>query len=236
MMINMKSKCLRLANILLILQFSHGWDSRLPPRFERTRNTAILSAKDQSHKPSDASRRKWLGGALSVVGGTILCPLLPSSAAEVVKTGSVCDPSVSVFQKGGRVVYLLGTAHVSSSSAELAGKLVIETHPKGVFVELDTKRVKGSGILAKRVSIDETTGQEVEMPVSKVIVPNIQQMAIASQSSVPGEGVASNPVPVASVSKPSPIMQAAGAAVGNSIKVSRQICSAMTLPIMRKVD
>ncbi|CAJ1949781.1 unnamed protein product [Cylindrotheca closterium] len=219
----MKSKYLQLVNIVLVLHLSHGWNSRVPTRVERSPHIALSARDDNNHlEPINTSRRKWLGGALSFVGGSmlcpILCPVLPSNAAEAVKTGSVCDASVSVFQKGGRVVYLLGTAHVSSSSAELAGKLVVDTQPKGVFVELDPKRVKGSGILARRVSIDETTGQEVEVPSSKVIVPNIQMLTSTSQPSAAGEDAPSRPVSVAPISKPSPMMQAAGAAVGNSIK------------------
>lgn len=214
----MKSKYVQLANILLVLQLTHGWNSKLPTGIERTRCIALSATSERDLKPTDTSRRKWLGGALSFVGGSKLCPLLPSNAAEAVKSGAVCDASVSVFQKGGRVVYLLGTAHVSSASAELAGKLVVDTHPKGVFVELDHKRVKGSGILAKRVSIDEKTGEEVEMPPSKLIIPNIQMMASNSQPSAAVKGAPSKPASTAPVSSPSPMMQAAGAAVGNSIK------------------
>ena len=44
-----------------------------------------------------------------------------------------------------RLVYLLGTAHISEVSAELAGRLVRDTHPNAVFVELDLKRVGGAG-------------------------------------------------------------------------------------------
>ena len=34
-------------------------------------------------------------------------------------------------KRNGRVIYLLGTAHISSSSAQLAGNLVREVHPNG---------------------------------------------------------------------------------------------------------
>jgi len=40
-----------------------------------------------------------------------------------------------------RTIHILGTAHISSSSAELAGKMVRELKPDVVFVELDAKRV-----------------------------------------------------------------------------------------------
>jgi pheromone shutdown protein TraB len=44
----------------------------------------------------------------------------------------------------------LGTAHISSSSAILAGKMVREIKPNVVFVELDQKRVARAGIVAGR--------------------------------------------------------------------------------------
>jgi pheromone shutdown protein TraB len=40
-----------------------------------------------------------------------------------------------------RTVHILGTAHISSSSAELAGRMVRDLRPDVVFVELDAKRV-----------------------------------------------------------------------------------------------
>lgn len=69
-------------------------------------------------------------------------------------TKAICDPTVSVWQKtsnsvdsGVRTVVLLGTAHISQLSAELAGQLVRDVRPNAVFVELDLKRVAriGSG-------------------------------------------------------------------------------------------
>jgi hypothetical protein len=108
---------------------------------------------------------------------------------------------------------------VSSASAELAGNLVKDIHPAGIFVELDPKRIKGSGILAKRVSIDETTGQEIEAPASRVIVPDIQKISSSAQrsSSSDADSSTTTPPPVLA-SKPNPMVKAAGAAVGNSIK------------------
>ena len=149
--------------------------------------------------------------------------------AQLVSSKAVCDSSVSVWKNPeGRIVYLLGTAHVSKLSAELAGQLVKDTCPDGVFVELDPKRLKpGSGILASKVSTDSKE--------SKIIVPQIQMV-----SSIPGAvsagggsggsaGEAGSSTSVASSSvlpassSPSksnnnPIMKAAATAVGNSIK------------------
>ena len=58
-------------------------------------------------------------------------------------TNILCDPSVSIFynQDKKRTVYLLGTAHISSKSADAAAQLVRDMKPKAVFVELDAKRV-----------------------------------------------------------------------------------------------
>jgi hypothetical protein len=68
----------------------------------------------------------------------------------------LCDPSVSTWARtynddgggggigGGsalRTVHILGTAHISSSSAVLAGRMVRDLRPDVVFVELDAKRV-----------------------------------------------------------------------------------------------
>ena len=62
----------------------------------------------------------------------------------------LCDPSVSTWIRTydddsssarRRTVHILGTAHISSSSAELAGHLVKGLKPDVVFVELDAKRV-----------------------------------------------------------------------------------------------
>mmetsp|Transcript_4810 Transcript_4810/g.9174 ORF Transcript_4810/g.9174 Transcript_4810/m.9174 type:complete len:512 (+) Transcript_4810:133-1668(+) len=56
---------------------------------------------------------------------------------------SLCDPSVSSFRhpSNNRIVHILGTAHISSASAEVAGQLVRDIQPSAVFVELDAKRV-----------------------------------------------------------------------------------------------
>ncbi|KAL7466758.1 hypothetical protein ACHAXS_007040 [Conticribra weissflogii] len=78
------------------------------------------------------------------------------TASNVIVSNSLCDPSVSTWVKAYtpdenssstssntsmRTIHILGTAHISSSSAELAGKMVRELKPNVVFVELDAKRV-----------------------------------------------------------------------------------------------
>lgn len=182
-----------------------------------------------------SSRRRWLGSfgavAASVVGLSVASPALPSYAqATLVSSKAVCDDTVSVWSKNGRIVYLLGTAHISSTSAELAGKLVQDTNPKGVFIELDPKRVSGSGALAQKFRGDENTPPPSRE--SKIIVPQISEvygadggMTLVSgpaSSSSPG-GDAGAPIPTTkqlSAKKESnnPIMKVATATVGKQLK------------------
>lgn len=122
-----------------------------------------------SNPPSHTSRRQWLAGVASA--GALLGWESPSKAATVASSASLCDPTVSVWEnpRTGRLVYLLGTAHISTSSAELAGQLVRDTHPDAVFVELDLKRLGGSGSMAKRMAAGEQlmTVSDSEDPESK---------------------------------------------------------------------
>jgi hypothetical protein len=43
-----------------------------------------------------------------------------------VSTSWLCDPAVSSWKKQGRTVHIVGTAHISSVSADLAGNIVRE--------------------------------------------------------------------------------------------------------------
>lgn len=178
------------------------------------------------------SRREWLKQTAATAFATTAASILPPStanAASLVSTTAVCDPGVSVWQKDGRLVYLLGTAHISSASAVLAGNLVQDIQPKGVFVELDPKRVKGSGILANRLKNgDDNSLEDNNATISKVIVPNIQVVptvgasgggsaAIMASSSLSSNNNAT-PSPPSKAPSRNPIMNAASKAVGNSIK------------------
>jgi len=123
---------------------------------------------------SSQSRREWLSSIASAAAGLSLLPAA-SNAASVVTTAAVCDPTVSVWKRGERLVYLLGTAHISTSSADLAAQLVQDTQPNAVFIELDLKRV--GGLAVKR---GEVVTNRLEIPASKdgstdskVIVPKI---------------------------------------------------------------
>jgi pheromone shutdown protein TraB len=195
----------------------------------------VLSNQDEAPGEIVVSRRKWLvstgstvATAVAVAGFVSQSPQ-SAQAATLVSTKSVCDPGVSAWKKGNRLVYILGTAHISSASAVLAGNLVKDIHPNGVFVELDPKRVKGSGILANRLQqgdgMDAEDGGSSGSLQSKVIVPNIQQISEDMTTSSGGVMVAGSAMSSSSSSTitspammPNPIMKAASQVVGNSIK------------------
>lgn len=71
-----------------------------------------------------------------------------------------CDPGVSVWRRGGRRVYILGTAHISEESAALAGTLVRTVRPQAVFVELDAKRVGRLSSFRNVRTSDQTTASD----------------------------------------------------------------------------
>ena len=95
------------------------------------------------------SRRDFGFVASSTVSTIVASPASAestSTARSPIVSKTLCDPSVSTWTKRDRTVHILGTAHISSSSAELAGKMVREIEPNVVFVELDKKRVSRAGI------------------------------------------------------------------------------------------
>lgn len=186
-------------------------------------NEEMIHACDEFNS---SNRRRWLGSVGAMAASALgVSTALPSytwateTLPAVVSSRSVCDPTVSVWSKNGRIIYLLGTAHISSTSAELAGQLVRDTNPKGVFIELDPKRVSGNGTLAQKFQGDDTT--PAPSKESKIIVPQISVassdggMALASSS-----GLAEAGALTAKTKKEAnnPIMKAATAAVGKQIK------------------
>eukprot|EP00571_Detonula_confervacea_P013272 CAMPEP_0172300382 /NCGR_PEP_ID=MMETSP1058-20130122/2482_1 /TAXON_ID=83371 /ORGANISM="Detonula confervacea, Strain CCMP 353" /LENGTH=456 /DNA_ID=CAMNT_0013010141 /DNA_START=10 /DNA_END=1380 /DNA_ORIENTATION=+ len=100
-------------------------------RRELFRSTALIGAASLIAKPTSARAATETATQKSI----------PSQ----VVSNTLCDPSVSTWVKSYddsmRTVHILGTAHISSASAELAGKMVRDLKPNVVFVELDAKRV-----------------------------------------------------------------------------------------------
>jgi hypothetical protein len=144
-------------------------------------NNIVLSTQPQPQQ----SRRAWFrdlaqqGAAclsLSTALGYPSHPALATLPAVVVSnSAAVCDPTVTVWQRNNheRLLYLLGTAHISELSADLAGALVREVHPNAVFVELDLKRV---GRLPPAPSDDDESSPRV----TKVVVPTFVSPAESS--------------------------------------------------------
>ena len=111
-----------------------------------------LSATSSRNGDGTIDRR----GLLCAIGASTVS-LRPSIARATTtvapsttsNSALLCDPSVSTWIRTYdddslarmRTIHILGTAHISSSSAELAGRLVKELRPDVVFVELDEKRV-----------------------------------------------------------------------------------------------
>ncbi|KAL3779660.1 hypothetical protein HJC23_006816 [Cyclotella cryptica] len=130
------------------------------------RPSSTLSEKSPLHNSHDESinRREFFHSTLKIAGIASATSILRPSSANAATTTSpsallpppsavvsntLCDPSVSTWIKtyndagsnAMRTIHILGTAHISSASAELAGKMVRELKPNVVFVELDAKRV-----------------------------------------------------------------------------------------------
>lgn len=98
------------------------------------------------------TRRGWiqkLSGPVAAIAASFLTKRdVHAIAASKSKTtlplpasSALSDPTVLTLTKGPRTIHIVGTAHISSVSADLAGRLVQETAPDAVFVELDAARL-----------------------------------------------------------------------------------------------
>ena len=203
---------------------------------DRTSTTVKNSSREFRHQPG---RREWLAGAAKILvgGGGVLS--LPSSsnaatlaASETTKIEyppSLCDPSVSTWRNpaNGRVVHILGTAHISQSSAELAGVLVKDVRPNAVFVELDRKRIsrampKGGDDGSTRASTDASSSgaapsesaQSAEMAAKMADGPAVASGGVDGGDAVAGAGAKKgNPFAVKER-----VLNAGAKVVGDAIK------------------
>lgn len=132
----------------------------LPQSQSDDHDDSMLHLPTYHQGSSPSSRRQWLTGVITAASASTLVGLTPPAAiaVDIPSSTALCDPTVSIYERNGRLIYLLGTAHISSVSAELAGKLVRDTHPDAVFVELDLKRIGGSSTMAKQM---EANGQQL---------------------------------------------------------------------------
>lgn len=128
-------------------------------------NECSFEVERRRHASLVPSRRQWIQqlatGATTSLGWCSLwpAPSLAASTVGIVSTEATCDPTVSVWRQpnANRLVYLLGTAHISQLSAQLAGQLVKDVHPGAVFIELDLKRVGGLARGTENKSLIKTT-------------------------------------------------------------------------------
>ena len=222
------------ATVALLLQAAQGF---VPSSRTRDISRQISVTQLQEH-PHSGDRREWLADTariLVVGGGGILS--LPSSsnaaiatlvAQEVTKTEyppSLCDPSISTWKNpsNNRVVHILGTAHISEASAELAGVLVKEVRPNAVFVELDRKRIsrampKGSGETdAGSGAAAPTTSstQNAEMASKMADGPNAVAASAGGGSNAAAVAVAKEGNPFAVKER---VLNAGAKMVGDAIK------------------
>jgi TraB/PrgY/gumN family len=151
-----------------------------------------LLSTAQSMYASGTNRRTWMAQTTQQIVAAMLGTtaashhssnaLAASTTTELIPTGSaiLCDSTVSVWQKSpGRTIYLLGTAHISDVSAQLAGALVRHVHPDAVFVELDVKRVQNLPVMQ-----DATTANS-QRTAPAVLVPTLPSTATTSASAEP---------------------------------------------------
>jgi len=221
------------------------------------RQFRLLASRQDNHEGTKKvisggtqSRRAWFQSLAqqAALGTTAVASLLSSSPAlalpAIVSSTAVCDATVTVWQRDNkRLLYLLGTAHISELSAELAENLVKDTHPNAVFVELDLKRVgrlPASAVSSpKSLSEASQSGEIVRTTTqTRVVIPAMlsssQSTASASEfamatsqsateASTGGESLlAVPPPPLAPVNKPNwfqrKAMEIATQTVGNALK------------------
>lgn len=192
---------LKYSIIHLFVANASAWTSFQPPTRKthaRTFSVSIrLTAADDEHSwtRNGQSRRQWM----SNVGKAAITPfLLPSpslATPTIISSKAVCDSTVSVWKEPNRdrLVYILGTAHISKISADLAGQLVRDTHPNAVFVELDLKRVGGVAQYVKQKEDMQETMQSITLP------PTASDAAIETDVSPPKKSTIIVPVPTTAV-------------------------------------
>ena len=111
-------------------------------------------------------------------------PLQPLPRRSGVRpTTDTCDPCVTMWQKTTktttksrqhRLVYLLGTTHISQPSAILAESLVRTIRPNAVFLELDLKRVTVLEPLVDGTNRLPVNGPEATpIPSLQLVIPSL---------------------------------------------------------------
>jgi pheromone shutdown protein TraB len=116
-------------------------------------------------------------------------------------------------------VTLLGTAHISTLSADLAGQLVRDIRPDAVFVELDAKRV-GKATGGNVVVGSTSAASRSEATIPEAVSSAVPASVVVVTSPAMEEDTASPPAPPRGLGQRlrQSALQAGSAAVGNAVK------------------
>ena len=185
-----------------------------------------------------STRRNWAAKSVTAASALVAASgPRTAKAAEVLspekqssKQSVLCDPSVSTFRnpKNNRLVHILGTAHISSASADVAGELVRSMKPSAVFVELDAKRVGRA--IPKPATVSTEEAADVTPAALSSSTPSMGENSLVTSS--PPPSLLGNAVETTSQQDSQPpnpkknnpfnlkekLLNKASQAVGNSIK------------------
>ncbi len=146
-------------------------DIFLTSRFRSFR--AVASIADDTTGKQQENVWLWQGLSMAVLAttGWMIQQQTPSYVAMealpkgIVMSDAVCNNiSVSVWERKGRTIYLVGS-DASYKSTTLAGEVVKDVRPQAVFVELDMKSVLLG--LAGGIRFATSTSNDPELPIVK---------------------------------------------------------------------
>jgi len=144
-----------------------------------------------------------------------------TTQSQTIVSNTLCDPAVSTWVKNDRTIHILGTAHISSASAELAGKMVREIKPNVVFVELDAKRVSRAGI-GNSTSTSKTNTVASSNEGAADSTGSVTAAAVETETTpAPKSSVISTPsndAPPRKIQISNPIVNVGSKYVGNAVK------------------
>lgn len=148
-----------------------------------------------------------------------------TTQTQTIVSNTLCDPAVSTWVKNDRTIHILGTAHISSASAELAGKMVREIKPNVVFVELDAKRVSRAGIGSSSsgsssnandvASSNESTADSMSSSSATAAAVETETTPTSKSSVI---STPSNEAPQRKIQISNPLVNVGSKYVGNAVK------------------
>ena len=203
---SLKMKSFILPLLLLLLSYASA--------FQIDVHQAGLTRREVFQSTANIAIASTVSGASPAFGDTTTIEPKP------LVSDTLCDPAVSTWVKNDRTIHILGTAHISSASAELAGKMVREIKPNVVFVELDAKRVSRAGLSSSNnpsaVSVS-SSGAQSNSDTSTAV----DSITENSTSSTPKSSVISTPsseAPKGRIQISNPLVNVGSKYVGNAVK------------------